>query len=126
MALKFPDGFYWGCATSSHQVEGNNRNNQWWAWEQEGGNIKDGTVSGPACDHYNRFEEDFALAEELGHNAHRFSIEWSRVEPEEGRWDEKEVEHYRRVVESLRSHGMTPFATLHHFTNPLWFEAKGG
>jgi len=126
MALMFPDGFYWGCATSSHQVEGNNRRNQWWAWEQEGGHIEDGTVSGPACDHYNRFEEDFALAEELGHNAHRFSIEWSRVEPEEGRWDEKEVEHYRRVVESLRHHGLTPFATLHHFTNPLWFEAKGG
>src|SRR3990170_3615382 len=126
MALDFPDGFYWGCATSSHQVEGNNRNNQWWAWEQEGGNIKDGTVSGLACDHYNRFDEDFALAEGLGHNAPRFSIEWSRIEPEEGRWDEKEVEHYRRVVESLRSHGMTPFATLHHFTNPLWFEAKGG
>src|SRR3990172_3928511 len=87
MALKFPDGFFWGCATSSHQVEGNNRNNQWWAWEQEGGNIKDGTVSGLACDHYSRFEEDFALAEELGHNAHRFSVEWSPIEPEEGRWE---------------------------------------
>src|SRR3990172_11331597 len=126
MALRFPDGFYCGCATSSHQVEGNNRNNQWWAWEQEGGHIKDGSVSGPACDHYNRFEEGFALAEELGHNAHRFSIEWSRIEPEEGRWDAKETEHYRRVVESLLSHGMTPFATLHNLTNPLGFEAKGG
>jgi beta-glucosidase len=126
MALKFPDGFYWGTATSSHQVEGDNRNNQWWAWEQEGGNVKDGTVSGAACDHYNRFEEDFALMRELGHNAHRLSIEWSRIEPEEGRWDEGEVEHYRRVVESLRENGLTPFVTLHHFTNPLWFEAKGG
>ncbi|HEU4759435.1 MAG TPA: glycoside hydrolase family 1 protein [Dehalococcoidia bacterium] len=124
--LRFPDGFYWGCSTSSHQVEGNNRKNQWWAWEREGGHIKDRTVSGPACDHYNRFEEDFALAEELGHNAHRFSIEWSRIEPQEGRWDEKEVEHYQRVVESLNRHGLTPFATLHHFTNPLWFEAEGG
>ena len=55
--LKFPDDFYWGCATSSHQVEGNNRNNQWWAWEQAGGNIRDGTTSGLACDHYNRFED---------------------------------------------------------------------
>jgi len=124
--LRFPEGFYWGTATSSHQVEGNNRNNQWWAWEQEGGNIKDGTTSGAACDHYNRFEEDFALAKELGHNAHRFSIEWSRIEPEEGRWDEQEVEHYRRVVDSLHRNGLTPFATLHHFTNPLWFEAEGG
>ncbi len=124
--LRFPEGFYWGCATSSHQVEGNNRNNQWWVWEQEGGHIKDGTVSGLACDHYNRFEEDFALAEDLGHNVHRISVEWSRIEPEEGRWDEREVEHYRRVVESMRGHGLTPFLTLHHFTNPLWFEQQGG
>ncbi len=124
--LRFPEGFYWGTATSSHQVEGNCTNNQWWAWEQEGGHIKDGTTSGIACDHYNRFEEDFALAQELGHNAHRFSIEWSRIEPEEGRWDEKEVEHYRRVIESLHRHDLTPFATLHHFTNPVWFENQGG
>ncbi|MEX0801360.1 MAG: glycoside hydrolase family 1 protein [Dehalococcoidia bacterium] len=126
MALRFPDGFFWGTATSSHQVEGENRNNQWWAWEQVGGNVKDGTVSGPACDHYNRFQEDFAMMRELGHNAHRLSIEWSRIEPEEGRWDEGEVEHYRRVVDSLHENGLTPFVTLHHFTNPLWFEAKGG
>src|SRR3990170_984404 len=124
--LKFPDGFYWGTATSSHQVEGNCTKNQWWAWEREGGHIKDGTVSGPACDHYNRFEEDFSLMQQLGHNAHRFSIEWSRIEPEEGRWDEKEVEHYRRVVDSLHRHNLTPFATLHHFTNPVWFENEGG
>ena len=126
MALEFPDGFYWGAATSSHQVEGNCRNNQWWAWEQVEGNIKDGTTSGIACDHYNRFDEDFALLKELGHNAHRLSIEWSRIEPEEGRWDEKEVEHYRRVMESLQRHGLTPVVTLHHITNPLWFEEKGG
>jgi beta-glucosidase len=125
-SMRFPDGFYWGAATSAHQVEGNNRNNQWWEWEEAPGHIEGGVGSGVACDHYNRFDEDFALAEEFGHNAHRFSIEWSRVEPEEGRWDEKEVEHYRRVVDSIRCHGMTPFATLHHFCNPLWVEAKGG
>jgi beta-glucosidase len=85
--IHFPSGFLWGCATSSHQIEGNCTNNDWWAWEQEGGHIRDGDVSGLACDHYNRFDEDFALAQELGHNAHRLSIEWSRVEPEEGRWD---------------------------------------
>src|SRR3989304_7680699 len=99
MALKFPDGFYWGCATSSHQVEGNNRNNQWGAWEQEGGHILDGTTSGLACDHYNRFDEDFALAQELGHNAHRLSIEWSRIEPEEGGWDDKRGERHRQGME---------------------------
>ena len=124
--ISFPQGFLWGCATSSHQVEGNCTNNDWWAWEQEGGHIRDGSVSGLACDHYNRFEEDFALARELCHNAHRISIEWSRIEPEEGRWDMAEVDHYRRVLESLHRHGLTPFVTLHHFTNPLWFRDRGG
>ena len=124
--LKFPEGFYWGTATSSHQIEGNNTKNQWWAWEQEGGHIEDGTVSGIACDHYNRFDEDFALAQEFGHNAHRFSIEWSRIEPEEGVWDEKEVDHYRKVLESLQRHSLVPFVTLQHFTNPVWFEEMGG
>jgi beta-glucosidase len=124
--LRFPDGFHWGTATSSHQVEGNNTKNQWWAWEQEGGHIEDGTVSGSACDHYNRFEEDFAMSREFGHNAHRFSIEWSRIEPEQGVWDEREVDHYRKVVESLHKNSLTPFVTLHHFTNPVWFEELGG
>jgi beta-glucosidase len=124
--IRFPSGFYWGCASASHQVEGNCTKNDWWAWEQEGGHIHDGSVSGIACDHYNRFEEDFALAQELGHNAHRLSIEWSRIEPEEGQWDMAEVDHYRRVMESLRQHGLTPFVTLHHFTNPLWFRDRGG
>ena len=124
--IRFPAGFYWGCATASHQVEGNCTKNDWWAWEQEGGHIHEGGVSGIACDHYNRFEEDFALAQELGHNAHRLSIEWSRIEPEEGQWDMAEVDHYRRVMESLHRHGLTPFVTLHHFTNPLWFRDRGG
>jgi beta-glucosidase len=90
------------------------------------GNVKDGTVSGIANDHYNRFAEDFRLMREYGHNSHRFSIEWSRIEPEEGRWDEKEVEHYRRVVESLHENDLVPFVTLHHFTNPIWFDNEGG
>jgi len=124
--LRFPDGFYWGTATSSHQVEGNNTKNQWWAWEQEGGHIEDDTVSGLAVDHYNRFEEDFALSRQFGHNAHRFSIEWSRIEPEEGVWDEKEVEHYQKVLEALHRNNLVPFVTLHHFTNPVWFEDLGG
>jgi beta-glucosidase len=124
--LRFPKGFLWGCATAAHQVEGNNTKNNWWQWEQEGGHIKGGDVSGLACDHYNRFDSDFALAQELGHNAHRLSIEWSRIEPEEGRWDMKEVDHYRQVMESLHRHGLTPMVTLHHFTNPVWFERLGG
>jgi beta-glucosidase len=124
--LRFPKGFLWGCATAAHQVEGNNTNNNWWEWEQQPGRIKGGDVSGLACDHYNRFDSDFALAQELGHNAHRLSVEWSRIEPEEGRWDMKEVAHYRQVMESLRRHGMVPMVTLHHFTNPIWLERQGG
>ena len=124
--LRFPEEFYWGTATSSHQVEGNNTKNHWWDWEKLPGNVKDGTTSGIGTDHYNRFEEDFALSQEFGHNSHRFSIEWSRIEPEEGHWDEKEVEHYRRVIESLHEHDLVPFVTLHHFTNPIWFDQMGG
>jgi beta-glucosidase len=124
--LRFPKDFLWGCATAAHQVEGNNTNNNWWEWEQQPGHIKGGDVSGIACDHYNRFDSDFALAQELGHNAHRLSVEWSRIEPEEGRWDMKEVAHYRQVMESLHRHGMIPMVTLHHFTNPIWLERQGG
>ncbi|MEX0869900.1 MAG: family 1 glycosylhydrolase, partial [Candidatus Spechtbacterales bacterium] len=120
---KFPDNFYWGTATSSHQVEGNNKNNDWWRSEQEG-SIKH--KSGRACDSYNRYEEDFDLAKELGTNAHRFSIEWSRIEPEEGKFSEEAIEHYRKVIRALRKRGLEPFVTLHHFTNPIWFADKGG
>ena len=125
--LRFPDGFLWGAATASYQVEGNCRNCDWWHWEHEQpGFIIDGTKSGLAADHYNRFEEDFALAESLGLNAYRFSIEWSRIEPEEGRWDRAEVDHYRRVVESLRRHNISPLVTLYHWTNPMWLVDQGG
>ena len=124
--LRFPSGFLWGAATSAYQVEGNCSKNDWWAWEEIEGFIQDGSRSGIACDHYNRFDEDFALAQQLGHNAARISIEWSRIEPEEGRWDMAEVDHYRRVLESIHRHGLTPLVTLHHFTNPLWMANKGG
>ena len=85
--FKFPHGFLWGAATSSHQVEGNNTANDWWAWEQNG---KVAEPSGIACDHFNRFREDFDLARSVGHNAHRFSLEWSRIEPTE-RSEERRV-----------------------------------
>lgn len=124
--LEFPAGFLWGAATSAHQVEGNCTNNNWWAWEQEGGHIRDDSVSGIACDHYRRFDEDFRLARELGHTAARFSIEWSRCEPEEGHFDEREIDHYRAVCDAVRRHGMAPTATLHHFTHPVWVARQGG
>ncbi len=122
--LTFPDGFLWGAATSSHQVEGG-QTNDWSEWEKKG-QVNDGSVSGAASGHYGRFEEDFDLARALGHTAHRFSIEWSRIEPAEGSWNEHEIEHYRAVVRALKERGMEPYVTLWHFTNPLWFSGSGG
>ena len=119
----FPQGFFWGAATSSHQVEGDNTNNDWWAWEQAG-RVKE--HSGIACDHYRRFREDFDLAAQLGHTAHRLSIEWSRVEPHEGVFDETALAHYRDVMQALRQRHLEPIVTLHHFTNPLWLAKAGG
>ncbi|HTZ11760.1 MAG TPA: glycoside hydrolase family 1 protein [Candidatus Margulisiibacteriota bacterium] len=120
---KFPHNFFWGAATAAHQVEGNNLNNDWWRWEKEAG-LKE--KSGLACRHYELYEEDFALASALNHNAHRLSVEWSRIEPEEGKFSEKEIKHYKDVISALRKSGLEPVVTLHHFTNPAWFADKGG
>lgn len=120
--LKFPREFLWGSAAAAHQVEGNNIHNDWWAWEQAGG----AEPSGLACDHYNRFEEDFDIAKSLNQNAHRFSIEWSRIEPREGHFDKKAVKHYHQVLDSLKSKGIKSFASLWHVTLPLWFAQRGG
>ena len=119
----FPQGFLWGTATSAHQVEGNNIHSDWWAWEQAG-RVKE--RSGLACDHYRRFADDFDLSQSLGHTAHRFSIEWARLEPEEGRWDDEALAHYVAVVEALRQRGIEPIVTLHHFTTPQWLVQQGG
>ena len=119
---QFPDGFYWGAATASYQVEGGIENCDW------AKAARDGKVPpcGRACDHYNRYEADFDIAKSLGHNAHRFSVEWARIEPEQGVFNEAEIEHYREVLKSLRARGITPFITLWHFTLPLWFSESGG
>ena len=124
--IEFPEGFLWGAATAAHQVEGGNRNNDWWEWEHRGGKIADGTTSEVACDQYNRYEQDFDLAKGLGHNAHRLSLEWSRIEPEEGVFSPKAIEHYQHVLRALRERGIEPFVTLHHFTTPLWLARQGG
>lgn len=126
LSLRFPKNFLWGSATSAYQTEGGNTNNQWYKWESEGGHIKDGSVCGKAADFYHLYERDLDLAKELGHNTFRFSVEWSRIEPREGEWDAKEVEHYRNVLKAIRKRGLEPLITLHHFTNPLWMEAGGG
>ncbi len=119
----FPPGFLWGAATASHQVEGGNVWNDWWEFEEAG---RLPHRSGDACRHYELFESDFDLARSMGHNAHRLSLEWSRIEPRPGEWDEAALEHYAAVIAALRQRGMEPVVTLHHFTNPAWFAARGG
>lgn len=147
--LCFPKNFLWGSATSSHQVEGGNHNDwsEWekknavrlaresskhfsrfpsWEFTQKEAEDPKNYLSENACDHYHRYEEDFGIAASLGHNAHRFSIEWSRIEPEEGIFDEQEIEHYRNVLVALRKRNIEPFVTLWHWTLPVWLAEQGG
>jgi beta-glucosidase len=132
--LKFPDKFFWGSATSAHQIEGDNYND-WSLWEiskdrvnhlRERGKNPVDFISGKASDSYNRYHEDFDIAKKLNHNIHRFSIEWSRIEPEEGRFDHDAMQHYIDIVKALQDRGIEPMITLWHFTNPIWFSVKGG
>jgi beta-glucosidase len=119
---KFPEGFYWGAATAAYQVEGGIENVDW-ALAAKDGRVP---VCGLACDHYNRFKSDFALAKSLSHTAHRFSVEWARIEPEEGKFNKEAIAHYRDVLMALKAAGLQPFITLWHFTLPLWFSERGG
>lgn len=122
---KFPKGFLVGAATAAHQVEGNNTNSDCWAQEQ----MKYSSyveLSLDAVDHYNRFEEDIRLLADAGLNAYRFSIEWARIEPQEGVFDDSEIEHYRSVIECCKNYGVEPVVTLHHFSSPVWMIKKGG
>jgi len=121
----FPDGFLWGAATAGHQVEGGNVNADLWPleWAEE---TLFAEPSLDACDHYHRYPEDIALLAGLGLNAYRFSIEWSRVEPEPGAFSRAALDHYRRMVGTCLDHGVTPIVTYCHFTTPRWFAADGG
>jgi beta-glucosidase len=123
-AIAFPQGFLWGVATSSHQYEGECQNNQWHAWEQAG-HIKTGDRCGLACDWWRNAERDFDLARDLGLNALRLSLEWSRLEPRRGQWDGAAFARYRQMLGGLRERGIEPLVTLHHFTHPLWLEERG-
>ncbi len=129
-SFHFPANFMWGTATASHQVEGNNSNNNWWEWEQEPGRITNGEKSGLACDWWGangtpRWKEDFDRARQTSQNAHRFSIEWSRIQPSPDRWDEGAIDRYREMARGLRERGLAPMVTLHHFTDPLWLKEMG-
>ncbi len=123
--LRFPQGFLWGAAMAAHQVEGH-LDNDWSDFEKLPGTVKHGDTSEVGVDHYRRFDQDFALARAMGHNAHRLSIEWSRLEPNRGQFDAEAIAHYHAVFRSLRAKGMAPMVTLHHFTNPKWIAAQGG
>ncbi len=125
MATTFPDGFVWGSATAAHQVEGGNWNNDWWAWEHTEGSPCE-EASGDACDHLWRYPEDLGLLADLGFGAYRFSLEWSRIEPEYGEFSTASLDHYRRVVAACRDRGLLPVVTFHHFTTPRWVAADGG
>ena len=119
---KFPEGFYWGAATASYQVEGGIEDTDW------AKAARDGRVPpcNNACEHYTRYPDDFDIAKDLGHTAHRFSVEWSRIEPKPGQFDAAAIQHYRDVLLALRKRNITPFITLWHFTLPLWFSESGG
>jgi beta-glucosidase len=145
----FPKDFFWGASTASHQVEGGNHN-QWSVWELENARelaqtahqrlswvpvwneVKDQAedpenyVSGKGVEHYTRYKEDFAIAKDLNLNAFRFGIEWSRLEPEEGQWDQAAIEYYKRYIQELRAQHIEPFLNIWHWTMPVWFTEKGG
>jgi beta-glucosidase len=125
MTAAFPAGFEWGTATAAHQIEGANWNNDWWVWEHtpSSGCIE---PSGDACDSWHRWDEDVRLCDELGMGSYRFSIEWSRIEPEEGEWSRAALDHYRRMGAALLEAGIDPVVTFHHFTTPRWLAARGG
>jgi beta-glucosidase len=120
----FPDGFLWGSATASHQVEGGNVNNHYWEWEHAD-HSPFAEPSGDACDSYHRWREDLDLVAGADLNAYRFSLEWSRIEPEEGELSRAALDHYRRMVDGCRDRGLTPVVTLCHFTTPRWFHHDG-
>ena len=122
----FPADFKWGVATAAHQVEGRNTHNDWWVWEQTEGHVKEGHKSGLACNWWEAAEADFDRAAEMGLNALRLSVEWSRVEPRSGEFDDSALERYSQMLHGLRERNIEPMVTLHHFTNPRWLTEDGG
>ncbi|HVV66318.1 MAG TPA: family 1 glycosylhydrolase [Rhizomicrobium sp.] len=125
MSRSFPNGFLWGTATAAHQVEGGNVASDLWLMETMKPSLF-AEPSGDACDHYHLYPSDIALLAGLGFNAYRFSIEWARIEPEEGFVSKAALDHYRRMIACCLANGVTPMVTFHHFTAPLWFTRDGG
>ena len=123
--MTFPPDFRWGTATAAYQVEGNNTNSDWWQWEQGDGNILRDQKSGRAADWWRNAETDLDAAAEMGNNAHRLSLEWSRIEPEPGYFDGAALARYRQILKAMHDRSLEPMVTLHHFSNPLWLMEKG-
>lgn len=124
-SFDLPKDFMLGSATSATQIEGGDKNNSWYEWCLWG-NIEDGSSCLRAADHWNRYEEDIELLKKLNHKVYRMSIEWSRIEPRKGSFDKKAIAHYKAELELLKRNGIRPLVTLHHFSNPVWFESEGG
>ncbi|MBE5917843.1 MAG: glycosyl hydrolase family protein [Pseudobutyrivibrio ruminis] len=123
--MKFDDNFMLGASTAAHQVEGNNVNSDYWIME----NMEYSQFVEPskdAVDHYRKYEEDIKMLADAGLNTYRFSVEWARIEPEQGHFDEQEIEHYRKVIKCCRDNGVEPIITLMHFTSPAWLIKLGG
>jgi beta-glucosidase len=123
--VHFPDEFLWGTSTSAYQIEGGGSNTDWWRFERAEGTTAV-EVCGDACDSWNRYEEDLDILSSLGLNSFRLSVEWARIEPEQGVFSPEALDHYRRVLEACHERNILPVVTLHHFTLPLWVADRGG
>ena len=124
MEFRLKDNFLLGAASAATQIEGGDQNNNWYDWYRQG-YIKDDSDPSVATDHYNRWQEDLALMKEMGLQCYRMGIEWSRVEPMDGYFDEEAIAHYRQEIQALHDAGIPVLLTLHHFSNPLWLEERG-
>ena len=121
----FPKGFIWGVATAGHQIEGNNVNSDVWVLE----NVKPTIFSEPSGDADNSLElwpVDLDLVKSFGLNAYRFSLEWARIEPENGLFSVAMLDHYKKIIEGCHARGIQPMVTFNHYTTPRWFAAQGG
>ncbi len=125
MTIVFPEGFVWGVAAAAHQIEGGNWNNDWWAFEHAP-DTPCQEPSGDCCDSYHRYADDIALVRDLGFASYRFSIEWSRIEPEDGEFSRAALDYYRRMLAACHEASVKPAVTFNHFSNPRWLAAMGG
>ena len=125
MEFQLKDGMLLGAASAATQIEGGDDNSNWYDWYRRG-YVKDDSDPSCAVDHYERWREDLELMKDMGIQCYRMGVEWSRVEPQDGVFDEKAIAHYREEIQALKEAGIPVLLTLHHFNNPLWLEERGG